>query len=202
VRLHIPPPLEVQLRLESAAEEAHLFQGGTLVAAARCAQLDVQVPPSPSREQAEHGSRSFLGFTTHPFPGCFVCGPDRRHGDGLRIFPGLIDGSTTVAAPWTADASLADESGKVRPEFLWSALDCTGAFAILPVADGVTAVLGELCVTIEDSLAGGEEGLVIGWPLGATGRKRFAGSAIYAPGGRLVAAARAVWVEVPLSSWG
>jgi hypothetical protein len=51
-------------------------------------------------------------------------------------------------------------------------------------------------------VAPGEPCVVLGWPLGVDGRKHLAGSAVYAPGGRLVAIARAVWIEVPLSTWG
>jgi hypothetical protein len=44
--------------------------------------------------------------------------------------------------------------------------------------------------------------VVTAWPLGAEGRKRIAASAIHADdGGRLVAMARAVWIEVPSAEW-
>jgi hypothetical protein len=65
-----------------------------------------------------------VGFRDHRFPGCFICGTERQPFDGLRIFPGAIDGRSTIAAPWTPDASLVDESGLLGSEFLWSALDC------------------------------------------------------------------------------
>jgi hypothetical protein len=202
VRLKAPPPLKAELRLEATDNEARLFHNTTLVGEAKRSSLDLQAPPCPSYEQAEQAARSYLGFITHAFPGCFVCGPEREPADGLRIFPGSLDGTSTIAAPWIPDGSLAGESGAVRAEFVWAALDCTGGFAVLPAPEGAAVVLGELCVSIAGEIAPGERCVVLGWPLGREGRKRLAGSALYGQGGHLVAVARAVWIEVPLSSWG
>jgi hypothetical protein len=202
VRLKAPPPLNVELRLESTDDEARLFHDTTLVGEARRSSLDLQAPPCPSYEQAELAARSFLGFRVHAFPSCFVCGPEREPGDGLRIFPGSLEGSSTIAAPWVPDGSLADEAGSVRPEFVWAALDCTGGFAVMPAPEGAAVVLGELGVSIVGELVPGDRCVMLGWPLGREGRKRLAGSALYAGDQRLVALARAVWIEVPLSSWG
>ena len=201
VRLKVPPPLGAELRLESTDQEARLFHDKTLVGEAKRARLELQAPPSPSYEEAQAAAQSFIGFKGHRFPGCFVCGPERSRNDGLRIFPGPVNGTSTIAAPWIPDASLADESGKVKPEFLWSALDCTGAFVHFPLPDGVAIVLGELAASILGNVEPGERCVVVGWPLGVEGRRRLAGTAIYAANDRLVALARAVWIEVPLSTW-
>lgn len=201
VRLKVPPPLNTSLRLEYTDDEARLFDGTTLVGEAKPSRLDLRAPPAPGYEQAVDASRSYPGFHTHSFPGCFVCGPGRAPGDGLRIFPGPVSGGSTLAAPWIPDLSLADDPRRVNPEFLWSALDCTGAFAVMPAKADVAIVLGELCARIAGDVAPDERCVVIGWPLDVEGRKRAAGSAVYAEGGRLVALARAVWIEVPLSNW-
>lgn len=201
VRLKAPPPLNAELRLESTDEEARLFHETTVVGEARRSQLTLQAPPGPSYQEAEVAARSFLGFRSHAFPGCFVCGPERAGDDGLRIFPGPVNGTPTIAAPWTPHLSLADESGNLKPEFLWSALDCPGAFALYPLPGGITIVLGELTASILGVVRPGDRCVVVGWPLGVEGRKRVAGTGIYAPNGRLVALARAVWIEVPLSTW-
>ena len=201
VRLKAAPPLHAELRLESGEREARLFHGDTLVGEARVAPLDLRPPPCPPYAAAEQAAQSYAGFKDHRLPGCFVCGPQRAPRDGLRIFPGALNDGSTVAAPWTPDASLADESGRVMPEFLWSALDCTGAFAFPPLPADAVVVLGELAATIVGGVQAGDRCVVLGWSLGAEGRKRLAGTAIYAPGGRLVALARAVWIEVPLSTW-
>ncbi|MGB0134601.1 MAG: hypothetical protein WBP53_12250 [Dokdonella sp.] len=201
VRLKAPPPLDIELRLETSGEVARLFHDDKLIGEGNSAQLDLQVPASPTFEQAESSSHSFVGFHDHPFPGCFVCGPEREPADGLRIFPGATGESSIVAAPWTPDPSLADEDGFIQPEFLWSALDCTGAFAILPVASEIAIVLGELTASIIGTARHGEHLVAAGWKLGVEGRKHFAGSAIYNAAGEVVAKARAVWIEVPRAHW-
>ena len=200
VRLRAAPPLGAELRIEATDDEARLFQGQTLLAEARRSQIDFQPPPCPTYAEAEDSSRLFVGFKNHPFPGCFVCGPERIAGDGLRIFPGAVNGGPTVAAPWVPTASLTNDLGRVKSELLWSALDCVGAF-VNPIPEGVAVVLGELCASIIGEVMSDEKCVVIGWPLGIEGRKRLAGSAVFALEGRLVAIARAVWIEVPRSSW-
>ena len=200
-RLKAPTPLGKELRLESSEDQARLFDGGALIGEAKLAHLDLTPPTPPTYEQAREASPSFLGFKTHAFPGCFVCGPERKPLDGLRIFPGSVAGTSTLAAPWTPDASLADESGCLKSEFLWSALDCTSGFAVCPLPDGVAIVLGELCASIFTGVETEQECIVLGWPLGNEGRKRVAGSAVYTADGSLVALARAVWIEVPWTTW-
>lgn len=201
VRLKAAPPLETSLRLESTGEEARLFHGTTLIGEAKRSDLDLQVPPSPSYEEAEKASRSFLGFQAHSFPGCFVCGPERVAHEGLCIFAGSVNGSSLIAAPWIPGASLADTSGLVKSEFLWAALDCPGAFAHFPLPDGVALVLGELAASLIGMVRPADRCIVLGWPLSIDGRKRLSGTAIYAPDGRLAGLARAVWIEVPSSTW-
>lgn len=201
VRLKAPPPLGTELRLESSENEAQLFHDAMLIGKAQRAQLELQPPTSPTFAKAQAAAQFFSGFKLHHFPGCFVCGTDRQQDDGLRIFPGPMESTSIISAPWIPSASLADHAGDIKSEFLWSALDCAGAFTLSPLPEGVTTVLGELTVTILDSLKIGEQCIVIGWPLGSEGRKHLAGTAIYAPENRLVAMGRAVWVEVSASIW-
>jgi hypothetical protein len=201
VRLKAPPPLQAELRLESTDDEARLFCDSTLIGEARRTPFHLQPPPCPSYEQAERAAQSFRWFKSHRFPGCFVCGPERQHNDGLCLFPGSIEGTSTIAAPWAPDPSLADEAGHVKAEFLWSALDCTGAFTLFPLPEGVSIVLGELAVSIVGTVKVGDQCVVVGWPMGGEGRKHLAGTAIYAPQERLVATGRAIWLEVPSAAW-
>jgi len=202
VRLVAPPPLEVALQFVSSTTGARLLHNEALVAEANPASLDLDLPPNPGFEQAEACSHSFVGFHSHPFPGCFVCGPARSPGDGLRIFPGSLDEAGTLAAPWIPDDSLADANGWVEPEFLWAAADCSGGFAVFPEVASGAAVLGELCARIVSNVKCHERCVVLGWPLGSERRKHFAGTAIFGEDGRLVAEARATWFEVSASTWG
>lgn len=202
VRLKAPPPLETELRIEASESEARLMHGPNVIAEAKAAALDLTPPVAPSFAEAEEAAKSYTGFARHVFPRCFVCGPQRASGDGLRIFPGSTTSQSMVASPWVPDPSLGNGSNMVRTEFLWAAVDCTSGFAVLPVPEGKAIVLGELCVRIDGGVTAGEKCVVIGWPLQIDGRKRSAGSAVFASSGRPVAVGRATWIEVPSSSFG
>lgn len=203
VRLKAPPPIGRPLRLETTAASARLFDGEAIVAEAKRGAVELAVAPAPTLAQAEQASTRYLGFEEHNFPTCFVCGPARAVGDGLRIFPGElgIDGTARLAATWTPDASLVDETGRVRPEFVWAALDCPGAFTRYPLTEGVALVLGELAVEAPLRPRAGEPCLLTAWSLGDEGRRRHAGTALFDRDGRLLARARAVWVEVPAQAF-
>ncbi|HVL58044.1 MAG TPA: hypothetical protein VM491_16225 [Burkholderiaceae bacterium] len=202
VRLRAPAPLGRELRIEADGGQARLMHDAQTIAEARPATLDVAAPEPISFERATEAAAGYLGFRRHAFPRCFVCGPERAAGDGLRIFPGALSQRPLVASPWVPDPTLADEDGRVRSEFLWSALDCSGGFAVLPVPEGKAIVLGELSARISGTVAPGERCTVAGWLLGVDGRKRRAGSAVYSSTGHAVAVAQAVWIEVDSSAFG
>lgn len=195
VTLRIPPPLERPLAVDYRDGIVRLMDGGTLVAEGRAAAVDVEPPVAPTFADAEAAARQPSDFPDHVFPTCFVCGPKRTPGDGLCIYTGLLDGSDVMAAPWIPDPSLANEDGVVRPEFLWSALDCPGGFAIGVI--GAPAVLGRLAARLEGTVAPGERCVVIGWPLGVEGRKRYSGTALFGADGGLRGVARATWIAIP-----
>jgi hypothetical protein len=181
VTLRLPPPLGRPLRWDGS----RLLDGDAVVADGHAAELDLDPPEPPTFEEAERARPRFAGFVAHAFPTCFVCGPEREPGDGLRIFAAPVDG--VVAAPWVAVES--------RPEIVWAALDCPGAYA-LEWAGRSEILLGRLRARLERVPAAGERCVVIGWPLGWDGRKGYAGTALFsADRGDLLAAARATWIE-------
>lgn len=199
VTLRKPPPLDRPLRLEPG-DPVRLRDGDDVVAEARSTELAFDVPSAPSFAGAEAMSRRFAGFTRHPFPACFVCGPERAPGDGLRIFPGRTAPGRTandeglVGAGWVPDRSLADDDGRIRPEFLWAALDCPGYFAI--AAAGETAVLGRMTAEVDASVAFGERCVVVAWPVARAGRKLQAGTALYDAAGTLRGRALQTWITI------
>lgn len=199
VTLRMPPPLDRLLQLECDGTTASLIDGDALVASAVAGAVELVVPPSPTIEDAEAGEAGFTGFCHHIFPGCFVCGPERAVEDGLRIFPGRVDGpEDQVAALWRPDAGLADEDGHVRPEFLWAALDCPGYFAVEKRSGA--AVLGRMGAVIHRAIRVGEPVIVTGWPIASDGRKHQVGTALHDGNGQLIAAALATWVSIPSPS--
>ena len=192
VRLRRPPPLERELDVVGDGDDAVLLDGDAEVARARPAELELTVPAPPSFEQARAVEGQCKAFDNHPFPGCFVCGPD-RHADGLCIFPGPVEDQ--VAATWTPEAELVAADGRVRPEFLWAALDCPGSFALTP-EPGKWMVLGSFTVAIDRRPEAGERLVVTGWDRGRDGRKLLAGTALFNEAGECLARARAIWVEI------
>ena len=193
VTLKSPPPLDRDLTLTTQDAEATLSDGDRVIVTAAADPVELDVPAPPSLQAARDSEPRFTGLSHHIFPGCFVCGPERTSGDGMRIFPGAVGGSGgQVAATWTPDRSLAGEDGFVRPEFLWAALDCPGYFAAENRAG--RALLGRMSATIYRSVRPGEELIVTGWPIASEGRKHRVGSALHDPEGQLVAAAAATWI--------
>jgi hypothetical protein len=191
-----PVPLERSLPLEVRDGEVLVVRDGdTVLAEAVRARVDVAAPPAVGLAEAEAATRRFPRFVDHPIPCCFVCGPARDAGDGLRIFPGPVAGREVVAAPWTPDVSLADGDGVVRPEFLWAALDCAGAFAVNEPPRGL-ALLGRLAARVSRRVHAGAPCVVVGWSLGSEARKLHAGTAVFAADGAVCAAARATWILV------
>jgi acyl-coenzyme A thioesterase PaaI-like protein len=193
--LKSPPPLDRDLTLTTQDAAATLMEGDFIVVTAATEPVDVEVPRPPSFQAARDAEPHFTGLARHSFPGCFVCGPERDVGDGMRIFPGRI-GTTDgqVAATWQPDSSLVDEDGVVRPEFLWAALDCPGYFAVEHQAG--LALLGRMSATIYRPIHAGEQVIVTGWPIGSEGRKHHVGSALHDQQGELIAAAKATWITV------
>lgn len=200
IRLYSPPPLETELRIEAAEGVVKLLHGSELIGEGCSAELDLTPPLRPSFSEAKEASTSYLGFKEHSFPRCFVCGPHRDEGDGMRIFAGPTKDNSIVAAPWIVDASLAGDA-QLSDEFLWAALDCPSGFAVLPVAEDRTVVLGLLSVDIRGSVRAREKCVVIGWPIHVEGRKRMAGSAVISETGDTVAIGSATWIEVPATAF-
>ena len=55
-------------------------------------------------------------------------------------------------------------------------------------------LLGRMGAILRAMPATGREAVVIGWPIGEDGRKRYAGSALFDDAGALLAAARSTWI--------
>lgn len=198
VRLRVPVPLETEMEVRRTSTGVEMLHAGALVAEASPADVTPEFPAAPSYAEAEAAARSYRGFRNHPFPACFVCGPQRTASDGLRIFAGPLPGGEIVAAPWIPDASLGDANGIVRSEFVWAALDCPGAYAA-PVPEGTPMLLGELAASLGGRIAAGERCIVVGWGLRRDGRRHFMGTALFAENGERRATARATWFEAARS---
>jgi len=198
VTLRVPPPLDTPLAVVMDGAKARLLHGTTLVAEAAPAIVDVTPPRPPTWDEAVAASARYDGHRAHDFPRCFVCGPAREPGDALRLWTGPLGRDGIVAAPWVPHASLADEGGRVRPEFLWASVDCPGFWAPDP-RPATPLLLGRFAARFDGGVRAGEECIAIGWPMGVDGRKHFSGTALFRRGGGLVGVARATWIALKIA---
>jgi hypothetical protein len=203
ITLRAPPPLDTKLQVERAHGQVKLLHDGQEIAHGRAHPLELEVPQPPSWDEAVDAGRRYNGLRYHAYGTCFVCGPQRAPGDGLRIFCGpWRDG--LVAGTWTPDASLGPAGGLLPPEFLWAAIDCPGSWSVIGRDDAdapvreipSTMLLGRLAGQVYRGIKVGEECTVIGWCLGIDGRKYQVGTAVHTRAGDRVAASRATWIAL------
>ncbi|HVF18738.1 MAG TPA: hypothetical protein VNA14_00655 [Mycobacteriales bacterium] len=200
VTLRMPPPLDRPLDVVSEDAVTTLWDGESVVAEARPAPslVDLEPPRPVSYAEAEKATARFAGHDAHLFAGCFVCGPARGPGDGLRIFPGPV-GDGLLAATWTPDDSLA-VGDAVPLAAVWAALDCPGGWAG-ELSEARPAVLGRLTVDVRRACAVGEPLVVLGWPVEDLAKKFLSASALLDADGEVLAVARATWVRIDSSTW-
>jgi hypothetical protein len=199
VTLRRPTPLGAPLalrpdgdgwRLETEGERALLAESGPVPSGFNPA---LAAPAAPDFAEAARASDC---PPDHPFPRCFVCGPDRAAGDGLRIFAGPLRRGRhdVVAAPWIPDASLCSDGDEVDVPFLWSALDCPGA--MVAMADEPRPILlARMTGELLGSVRRGERCVIVGWRIARDGRKHTCGTALFGADGTLRGASEQLWIE-------
>jgi len=187
VTLRLPPPLDRPLGVERTDGQVRLLDGAAVVAEARPAGVEIEAPAAVSLEVATAARERHVRGSSSDFGECYVCGV---RGDGLEIRVGLVTGREPLhAAPVTLL-----ERGL---EFVWAAIDCPGAYAVGAEGRG-DIVLGRMTARVDRVPAAGEMCVVASWPLGEEGRKLYAGTALFAGDGELLALARQTWI-VPRS---
>lgn len=183
VTLRLPPPLDRPLTVEPDRDGARLLDGDLLVAEARPGSLDLDPPGPVSVAAAETARERHVRDWTPDFRECYVCGVRE---DGLEIRVGVVAGREPVhAAPLVLE--------EPAPEIVWAAIDCPGAFAVAGDGRG-DVVLGRMTARVDRVPDPGEQCVVTSWPLGLDGRKHFAGTALFASDGELLALARQIWI--------
>ncbi len=195
VMLRRPPPLERPLTVERVDGGVHLLDDDTVIADAIPTTVTID-PPAPVAFDvaARAGAASAIARhpEMHPFPTCFVCGPGRSAADGgLRVFPGPVAGTESLAAAWIPDAN--------DDEIVWGVLDCAssaGLYRDFCDQPPPPHVLGRIAAHLVARPRAGEPHVVMSWAIGRDGRKFFGGSAIYGPDARLCAVARATWIAL------
>lgn len=191
VSLLAPPPLDTPMAVEVVDGVTVASAGAAPVARAEAGAIDQPTVEPVPVDEARAAAEAFVGLASHPFPTCFVCGPDRA--DGLRIFPGPVadqDGLTRLAATWTPDETVADDLAAVT----WGALDCIGGWAG-GLADR-TMVLARMTARVDVLPRVGDEHVVVGLGRRTDGRKTFTAAALHDSTGRLLGRAEHLWIAV------
>ena len=208
VTLRAPTPLEKPLDIIATADATwELRNGATVVASGRSASVELTRLERASFDEALAAELlTPVKPHEHLLPTCFVCGPARAPGDGLRIFAGPLarlsrNATPVFAATWTPDPTLTAEDGLVAPEFLWSALDCPTGYASSydrqsGSFDRTPILLGRMSARIATRPRPGERCVITAWEVGRDGRKRLAEAAAHGESGSLLAVARATWIAV------
>ena len=208
ITLRAPPPLNRQLGIVASADGGvELRDNEMTVATGRAARLADQEIPAVTFSEAEDAvRRTPYDENNHKLPMCFVCGPARADGDGLRIFAGplptRIESKTgAFAASWVPYSNLAADDGRVAPEFVWAALDCPTGYAGLGarhfgMSGAETILLGRMSARIDDRPRPGDRCIIVAWPTSREGRKLFTGGALLQSDGKLLAVTQATWLMV------
>jgi hypothetical protein len=183
VTLRLPPPLDRPLAIERDGDCVRLLDGDALVAEARPAPVDVEPPASVSLDVAEAARAKHVREFSPEFGECYVCGVRE---DGLELHVGPVAGREPLHA---SPISLPES----RPEIVWAAIDCPGAYAVGAEGRG-DVVLGRMTAGVERVPEVDEQCVVVAWPLGEEGRKLFAGTALFSAERELLARAKQVWI--------
>lgn len=198
VSLRAPAPLAVPMCARWGDDGAITLEyDGTLVAEARLAPLELDMPKAPDPDEAEAAGLGAQKVSQQggnaPYAHCFGCGLAR--GDGLRIVPGPVGDDGIVATSWTPPLLLAGNGDQLSVEVTWVALDCSAGFAWMPRLPAATAIVtARMTAVIHQPLQVGQRYTVIGWPIARDGRKLHAGTAIFDATGKVRARSRQLWL--------
>lgn len=204
IRLLNPTPVETSIILESQKGQQGAIYDDSKKILATLKSISVEdfpdykLPIVPDLEDAKKISAFYPGFTTHPFPTCFVCGPKREVNDGMRIFvgpaPEQIGFENLMVGHWLPDETVVSESGVVRDAVIWGALDCPGGFSAV-LDEPQLIVLSKIRGKIIERPKTGENYIVMSWRLQKMSRAFKVMTAIFKSDSKsLMAIAEALWL--------
>ncbi|WP_316520119.1 hypothetical protein [Kitasatospora brasiliensis] len=194
VTLLVPPPLDTVLEFHGGPRRSQIRRGDELIATVGPAKGDPEILEPVRADEARAAAAAFRGEPDPAFRDCFVCGGNRRAGDGLLLTPGPVTRLPgTVACLWTPDSSVC-EQGRARAAVVWGVLDCPGGWTADPAQEPM--VLSWMTARIAEPPVAGRPYVVVGRETRRSGRTASKATALYTEDGRLVAHAAAVWTAV------
>jgi len=194
LRLVKPIPVQSPLNLRPGDDGLwRLFAGDVAVIEVRDAQPPLVPPAVCEYASAAAAALQTIDPAIHPCPGCFVCGPARAVGDGLRLSAGAVAGRDIVATPWRPAAEFAAADGTIVTEIVAAALDCPGYQSLR--SEGGFWLLGEYTVHQTGHVRADEACVITGWEISRRGRIANVGTALYGADGGLRAVAAGTWIQ-------
>lgn len=204
IMMRAPTPLETELAVVEAEPGTwELRNGDKTVLVGRSAMLELSRRERATFEEASEAERNpVVKAHDHLLPTCFVCGPARKRGDGLRIEVGPVPGRPTVfAATWLPDPTLSAGDGRIAEEFVWSALDCPTGYAIsydkaTGGFDRSPILTGTMTARVHARPRPGERCVITAWEAGREDRKRTGEATLWSEDGTLLGETRTIWIVV------
>ena len=196
ITLRAPVPIDRAMHPVPEGNALMLRDGETLICEARAGSLAHLKPaPAPTDwadvlRRGEEGGSPIESDYGH----CIVCGRGRDVGDGLRVLGTSGPQPGYSLSCYIPHANHADSSGRIKPEFVWGTLDCPGAYAAQDDGDFRPAMTGRMTAKVIEPPKVGERCAVVGWRIGAEGRKLYSGTALYTERGRLCGLATCTWI--------
>jgi acyl-coenzyme A thioesterase PaaI-like protein len=196
VRLHAPAPLDtdMDIRRDDAGQRTLIATPGRLIATARrVGAVGGTPPPGIDLDSA----RSVTGALSHRnvFGRCLICGHERE--DSLRVWPGpRPDAGPGVATAFEVPAQFRADDGTLATPFVFGALDCTSGFAVLHDSDAAVAITGTMQVQLERPVPADLPVIATAQVAGRGGRTWLVDAALRSAGGRVLATAHVIWVEI------
>jgi len=213
IRINAAFPVETPLQVKDTDKGIGVYLDDKLLGSARRIQLELNIPTPPNVESARAASQRFEFIHASDPKGCYVCSPTRTSENGLLVFCGALDTliepeagidwrtqteKNIVAALWRPAENLCNDKDTIDDIYVWSALDCPGAYAIKAAEPNAgLQLLGTCSGSIKTPLKPNEDYIVSSWKTSAnSGRKRFMGVAIHNTAGELMACAEQIWIDV------
>ncbi|MFF6783386.1 hypothetical protein [Streptomyces sp. NPDC012510] len=191
-----PVPVGVPLTIaETAAGGVELGEADRPLAAARPAELLLDVPAAPSWDEAAAAAERFRDAPPSGVVDCFGCGL-RAPDHGLRVHCAPVPDLGLVASAWIPPRAFADPDGLLPTQLVWGVLDCPGNWAGRFLGtQRPGAVTASLTGSVLRPVAAGERYLVYAWLLSESGRKHTMGVALATVGGELCGISEALWID-------
>lgn len=208
VTLRKPPPLDKTLILRLIDKVGEVFSGDSLIATVASSS-----PVKNNLELIDYESAKLAAISglqrrikSNIFSTCFVCGPDRKEGDGLRLFADtppscLIDGNLKpVAVAWKPSAKLSSNGETIDEAYIWAAMDCPSAVAINNTGDEtpeqIACLLGRFRNTVFRRPEIDEHCVVVAQMTHRDRRKIFCDVSLFGGRGDLLAAGHTTWIAL------